>query len=380
MDDKVALKVENISKSFKLPNERHSSLKQTILNIHRRKFTKLKVLKNLSFEVRKGEFFGVVGRNGSGKSTLLKLIAGIYQPSLGNIKINGRLTPFIELGVGFNMELSGRDNIFLNGAILGLTKKEVQQKYDEIVQFAELEKFMDQKLKNYSSGMMVRLAFSIAIQAHADILLVDEVFAVGDENFQRKCFDIFDQIKKQGRTVIFVTYDMSSVQRFCDRGLLIHNGRIKLIGSPIDVAHGYHELNLEESTNQDQKPEKPKNYSIEVSIVKHDPQAHQLRFKIKYKNRQKAGVYVGFSIIKDGVTVAELTSYDIKSKATGDELEYLLDTSGFNPGYYEISAGLMQRKNKQLLLATDKRAKFNIKGYDPKRSGAIFLSDNWVEK
>lgn len=186
MADDIALKIEGLHKEFKLPHERRNSLKERVLHLgSKATYERLHALKDISFEVKRGEFFGIVGRNGSGKSTLLKIIGGIYQPTRGLVRVNGTLTPFIELGIGFNPELTGRENIFLNGAILGLTHKEIQARYDEIVAFAELDKFMDQKLKNYSSGMQVRLAFSIAIQAHNDILLIDEVLAVGDAAFQR---------------------------------------------------------------------------------------------------------------------------------------------------------------------------------------------------
>lgn len=175
------------------------------------------VLKDISFEVEKGDFFGIVGRNGSGKSTLLKIISQIYVPEKGKVSVNGTLVPFIELGVGFNPELTGRENIYLNGALLGFTRSEIDAMYDDIVEFAELEEFMDQKLKNYSSVMQVRLAFSIAIKAEGDILVLDEVLAVGDEAFQRKCFEYFASLKKQKKTVILVTHDMASVQRFCTK-------------------------------------------------------------------------------------------------------------------------------------------------------------------
>ena len=195
----IALEVKDVYKDFLLPHERKNSIKEYVLHFSKPSYEKQHALKDISFKVKRGEFFGIVGRNGSGKSTLLKIIGGIYQPSKGSVQVNGSLTPFVELGIGFNPELSGRDNVYLNGAILGLTKKEIQAKYDEIVKFAELENFMDQKLKNYSSGMSVRLAFSIAIQAHNDILLIDEVLAVGDERFQRKSLEVFEQIKKEKR-------------------------------------------------------------------------------------------------------------------------------------------------------------------------------------
>lgn len=245
MSGDIAIKVESISKTFKLPHEKSSSIKSSLINFRgfKKNYETQVALKNISFEVKRGEFFGVVGRNGSGKSTLLKLLAGIYTPDKGKIEINGKLTPFIELGVGFNPELSGRDNVYLNGALLGFSRKEMNGMYDEIVAFAELERFMDQKLKNYSSGMQVRLAFSIAIRANTDILVLDEVLAVGDANFQKKCFEVFNQIKREGRTVIFISHDMSAVKRYCDRVILLNNSVLQSEGTTDKIISEYMEIN-----------------------------------------------------------------------------------------------------------------------------------------
>lgn len=242
----VAVKVTNLNKTFKLPHEQHSGIKQLLINTlsgkGERGYELQHVLKDVSFEVNKGDFFGIVGRNGSGKSTLLKLLAGIYAPNSGKITVDGSLVPFIELGVGFNPELTGRENVFLNGALLGFSKTMMEDLYDEIVEFAELHRFMDQKLKNYSSGMQVRLAFSIAIKAQGDILVLDEVLAVGDEAFQRKCYQYFAELKRNKKTVILVTHDMSSVQRFCNKAIMIEKGVIVETGSPAKVSQKYSEL------------------------------------------------------------------------------------------------------------------------------------------
>lgn len=243
-EDDIVLSVKHLHKSFRLPHDRKNSLKSRIVNLaSKQTYENYHVLNDINFEVKRGEFFGIVGKNGSGKSTLLKIIGQIYQPSSGKVTVNGTLTPFIELGIGFNAELTGRENIYLNGAILGLTRKEVEAKYNDIVAFSELEKFMDQKLKNYSSGMQVRLAFSIAMQAHNDILLIDEVLAVGDASFQRKCFQTFNDIKKSGKTVVFVTHDMGAVQEYCDRAMMIQDGKIVAIGKPRDIALNYEMAN-----------------------------------------------------------------------------------------------------------------------------------------
>ncbi|MBI4034509.1 ABC transporter ATP-binding protein [Candidatus Saccharibacteria bacterium] len=250
-NEPAAIRVDGVSKVFRLPREKHASLKSAFVNFYRRGGYDLQTaLKNVSFEVKPGEFFGVIGRNGSGKSTLLKLLAGIYAPTKGRVQINGSLTPFIELGVGFNPELTGRENVFLNGALLGFNRKQMRALYDDIVEFAELERFMNQKLKNYSSGMQVRLAFSIAIRAHSDILLLDEVLAVGDAAFQKKCFDYFYQLKTDRKTVIFVSHNMDLVMRFCDRALLLDNGRLVQIGEPSDISDEYLKRNIAEADHQ----------------------------------------------------------------------------------------------------------------------------------
>ena len=243
MAEEVVISVKNIHKCFRLPTERAAGLKQAIFNSLKgiKGYKEQKVLTGISFEVHKNEFVGIVGRNGSGKSTLLKSLAKIYFPEKGTIDIKGNLVPFIELGVGFNPELSGRDNVYLNGALLGFSNKEMDAMYDDIVEFAELRPFMNQKLKNFSSGMQVRLAFSIAIRAKGDILLLDEVLAVGDAAFQQKCNDYFEQIKGK-QTIILVTHSMDNVRKFCTRAILIEDGKIKLDGKPNEVATAYEKL------------------------------------------------------------------------------------------------------------------------------------------
>ena len=243
LEDNVAIAVKDLKKSFKLPTERAWGLKQAIFNRLKgvKGFRKQEVLRGISFKVKRGEFLGIVGRNGSGKSTLLKTLSEIYVPDEGSVRVNGTLVPFIELGVGFNPELTGRENVYLNGALLGFSNKEMDEMFDDIVKFAELEDFMDQKLKNYSSGMQVRLAFSIAVRARGDILILDEVLAVGDAAFQDKCNDYFRSLHGN-QTVVLVTHDMANVERFCDRAILIEDGKIKCEGKPSKVTKEYHKL------------------------------------------------------------------------------------------------------------------------------------------
>jgi len=237
--------VQAVSKTFRVPEERTHTLKERALHpLRRTRHETFKALRDISFDVRPGEFFGIAGRNGSGKSTLLKCLAGIYGVDTGRIWMNGRLSPFIELGVGFNQDLAARDNVVLNGIMMGLSPREARARYDAVIDFAELREFEELKLKNYSSGMHVRLAFSVAIQVDADILLVDEVLAVGDAAFAQKCFDVFNRMRDEGRTIVFVTHDMATLNRFCHRALLLERGSVVHLGEPHEVADRYLEINF----------------------------------------------------------------------------------------------------------------------------------------
>lgn len=242
----VAVSIQGVKKFFKLPHEKEDSLKLQLINAFKQGRQKghdeYRALKGIDIEIRKGDFIGILGRNGAGKSTLLKIIAEIYQPTSGRVKVNGKLVPFIELGVGFNPNLSGHDNVYLNGAMLGFTRSEVDAMYDSIVDFAELHDFMGQKLKNYSSGMKVRLAFSMAIRADADILLLDEVLAVGDAAFQRKCYEYFDSLKANKKTIILVSHGMGVIRKYCNRAVLIDDGRVVCSGTADEVADEYLKL------------------------------------------------------------------------------------------------------------------------------------------
>jgi ABC-type polysaccharide/polyol phosphate transport system ATPase subunit len=252
-----AVVVEGVSKQFEIPTEVSHTLKERALHPFRRpKKNILQALHEVSFAVEKGEFFGVVGRNGSGKSTLLKLMAGIYRADRGTIGIAGRLSTFIELGVGFNPDLEAEDNIVLNGVMLGLSPREARRRADAVIDFAGLEEFTDLKLKNYSSGMLVRLAFSVMVQVDADVLLIDEVLAVGDAAFQQKCFDEFNRIRDEGRTVLLVTHAMSAVERFCDRAMLLERGRVVDIGEPHRIANEYLDVNFQQERQSEAKPER----------------------------------------------------------------------------------------------------------------------------
>lgn len=309
----VVLKVDHVAKMFRLPTEQATGLKMAFLNWTKgiKGYTEQHVLRDINFEVRQGDFFGIVGRNGSGKSTLLKIISQIYTPEQGSVTVKGKLVPFIELGVGFNPELTGRENVYLNGALLGFTRAEIDAMYDDIVEFAELEDFMDQKLKNYSSGMQVRLAFSVAIKAQGDILVLDEVLAVGDEAFQRKCDNFFAEIKKDPtKTVILVTHSMDAVKKYCNKAILIKDGEIVASGNKDDVADRYTLENLrrekkkdDTADNEETTPKYPVGLSDVVPLLNVTP-SHEpvctidegFDFEVEYDYRGDKNFYVALAM------------------------------------------------------------------------------------
>lgn len=352
MSKDIALEIKNVHKSFRLPTEQSSGIKQLIINFFKgvKGYKEQRVLKGISFKVEKGDFFGVVGRNGSGKSTLLKIISGIYSPEKGSIRVNGSLVPFIELGVGFNPDLTGRENVFLNGALLGFSRPEIEEMYDEIVDFAELHEFMDQKLRNYSSGMQVRLAFSIAIRAESDILVLDEVLAVGDEAFKRKCNGYFDKIRKnKDKTVILVTHSMESVREYCNKAIMIKKGKIEVFGSPDKVADSY---SLENFENLSKSIETNSGKSYIVAKLISDPvlgNDDKLKVQITYKNISNRPVYPKIIINYRGVPVMCANGkllYDlITSDTKVHRVNYELSLKSFNRGECSIAAVLVDSED-----------------------------------
>jgi ABC-type polysaccharide/polyol phosphate transport system ATPase subunit len=239
-----AIRATSLHKSFRVPHQRYSSVKERVLHpLARRSYDQLTALEDVSLEVRAGEFFGIVGRNGSGKSTLLRCLSGIYRVDRGEFVLPGRVAPFIELGVGFNPDMSAQDNAVINAVMLGMSPRDARARLDEIFAFAELEEFRELKILNYSSGMVVRLAFAVTVQVDADTLMFDEVLAVGDEAFRDKCLAHFARMKSQGKTIVLVTHNMGLVERFCDRALLLERGRVTTVGDPLEVAQAYHRVN-----------------------------------------------------------------------------------------------------------------------------------------
>lgn len=387
MPDDVAIKVDHVSKTFKLPHEKQTSIKGALINRFKggnRSYERQEVLKHISFEIKKGEFFGIVGRNGSGKSTLLKMLAGIYIPTSGRIHVNGKLTPFIELGVGFNPELTGRENVFLNGALLGFNRKEMMAMYDDIVEFAELEKFMDQKLKNYSSGMQVRLAFSIAIRANTDILVLDEVLAVGDAAFQQKCSDYFVRLKDEKRTIVLVTHDMSAVERYCDRAVLIQEGQVKVLGSPKEVANQYILDNYDKSSllsKTRQQLSKPVEIlDVEVISGIRLTSKDNFEFDIQYQLREDVPVYLGINVASNGVSIFQHNSQSIKLKHHKDKkyaVRYTLPLKHLHDSALVLDVAIFNEDTQQLLGFKTNAAEFFIKGEEKYKNGPLNSEGVW---
>lgn len=354
----VVLSAEHVSKSFKLPTEQATGLKQAVINWTKgiKGYKMQQVLKDISFEVHQGEFFGIVGRNGGGKSTLLKLISQIYYPETGSITVKGKLVPFIELGVGFNPELTGRENVYLNGALLGFTTEQIDAMYDDIVSFAELEEFMDQKLKNYSSGMQVRLAFSVAIKAQGDILVLDEVLAVGDEAFQRKCSDFFAEIKKDpSKTVILVTHDMGSVKKYCTRAMMIADGEVVAIGDPESVSQKYTLANLEaERKKEVERQEARGGYANGLNercpLLKTVPVEQKVytrddlfRFYVEYDFNEPGDFYLAIALhdIRRGGITYDTGAKVLRMKKHGHQKVYFeMPLKLFNDGEFRLVTSL----------------------------------------
>lgn len=375
MEKEAAVKVEHVRKSFKLPTESTTSLKRTMVNFFKgiKGYREQEVLRDISFSVNKGDFFGIVGRNGSGKSTLLKIISQIYVPEEGSVKVDGKLVSFIELGVGFNPELTGRENVFLNGAMLGFSETEVAEMYDDIVEFAELKDFMNQKLKNYSSGMQVRLAFSVAIQAKSDILVLDEVLAVGDEAFQRKCNDYFMQARADKKTIILVTHSMEAVRKYCNRALMIDKGEIKVLGTPDEVANQYSLDNVTQSgsstviegaeVNGTGRSEKSTNIeNLQVKLLSPSlltDEDRKVKFEVSFDVLEEMETYVAFSFtdIDRNVWMYNDNSMDELITGTGEKvLNYECELSSINQCKLQLTVSVRNTEQEPLAFSDSKNS------------------------
>lgn len=394
-ETQAIIKVESLSKVFKLPHEKLSTVKQHFVNIFNPKsFEKFRALDDVSFEVKKGEFFGIIGANGSGKSTLLKILAGIYQPSEGKVTVHGSLSPFIELGVGFNPELTARENIYLNAAILGMSRTQTESKFDEIVKFSELKNFLDQKLKNFSSGMQVRLAFSIAVQAQADILLVDEVLAVGDAAFQEKCLNLFRDLKRQGKTIIFVSHALNIMEEFCDQVIYLNKGKVVAKGAPAEIILTYLKIASEVQSGEEKVFNKNKKKSaIKISNIKFfnrdgkEASVFQtgdcLKIRIFFEVETKVMKPVfGVAIYKsDGTHMTgpntKTSGFDISTISKNGYLEYSIDKIPFLAGEYFVTVGIFNNNINLVYDFVDRAANFKLIPSQINQYGLLKLDESW---
>jgi ABC-type polysaccharide/polyol phosphate transport system ATPase subunit len=396
-DAPLAIRAEGVEKAFRIPTHRVDSLKERVVRpFAARDYRELRALDGISFDVRKGEFFGIVGRNGSGKSTLLKILASIYRADAGRIEMAGRLAPFIELGVGFNPELTARENVVLNGVMMGLTPRETKGRLDAVVDFAELGEFVDLKIKNYSSGMLVRLAFSTMLEADADVLLIDEVLAVGDVSFQQKCTDAFHRMKGEGTTIVLVTHDMASVEEFCHRAMLIGDGVIQEIGDPGAIGRRYMRLNFE--TGGGTSAESTTTGGEDVRLVEawfeDDRGARVTTFEegeaihicaTLEPQAAQTGIMVGFILANaDGIQIFEYGS-EVENSDGSTELAAGSRVSvrsrlrnQLTPGHYFVHCGVNRVNGSNgAALYVHNAADFVIYGSD--RSRALLLMDHEIE-
>ncbi len=390
------LTLSNVSKTFILPHEKRDTLKESFLGLlKKRTYERFKALENISLSLQKGDFIGIVGKNGSGKSTLLKIIAGIYQPDTGKMNIDGTIAPFLELGIGFQPELTARENIRLNATLLGLSKKEIAQKFDAIVRFAEVEKFLDLKMKNYSSGMQARLAFAIAKEADSDIYLCDEVFAVGDEAFQQKCIEVFEQWKKQGKTLILVSHNPGFITQFCSKAILLEKGKIATSGDAETVIDEYHRrihLESEQNSPQETHPDFIDSdiHITDVRFFNHNGaetdsfktgDSITARIFYKIKNPVKKPVF-GIAIHRDdGVHISgpntKTSEYPIEEVKRDGYLDCIINPNTLLGGRYELTVSCFDYSCTRPYDYHDKKYTFSVERNRENQFGLIELPVTW---
>jgi ABC-2 type transport system ATP-binding protein len=383
-ENAIAIEARGLEKAFRIPTHRIDSLKERVVRpFAGRDSPELRALDGVSFDIHRGEFFGVVGRNGSGKSTLLKLLASIYRADAGTIRMAGRLAPFIELGVGFNAELTARENVVLNGVMMGLTPQETRRRLDAVIEFAELEEFVDLKLKNYSSGMLVRLAFSTMLQADADILLIDEVLAVGDAAFQQKCADAFHEMKERGKTIVLVTHEMATVETYCHRAMLIDGGHVQHLGDPAEVGRRYLRINFERGSEVGaDSPGGGAGDSVRIVDARVEGTGGEasggiehgdeigLEVELEVKREVSPGLDVGFIVANaDGVGVSQFGAPvrpEAKALRAGDRVRvHARLENPLSPGRYFIHCGISRGGTSDVLLYVHNCADFVVFGGEP---------------
>jgi ABC-2 type transport system ATP-binding protein len=391
----LAIDASGLHKTFRIPTHRIDSLKERVVRpLSNPGYRELRALNDVSFQIRQGEFFGIVGRNGSGKSTLLKCLASIYRPDAGSIYMAGRLAPFIELGVGFNLELTARENVILNGVMMGVPRREAARRLDAVLDFAELGDFVDLRLKNYSSGMLVRLAFSVMLQADADILLIDEVLAVGDAAFQQKCADAFHDMKSQGKTIVLVTHAMSTIEAYCHRAMLIENGKVRRIGDPAEVGREYLRLNFQPGADIGHEAGPRKADGVRLVDARIENEAGEKRAGVEHRetirlratfelDRDASHLAVGFILVNaDGIGVFQFgteVSRDDGDRALhgGDRIDVSAAIENpLAPGRYFLHCGVQSHGEGDVALYAEGALDFVVFGTAD--SGAVVVLDHEI--
>ncbi len=384
----IAVSIKNLNKSFFIADNKKDTLRSLVVSLFNQGKSKpFHALKNIHLDIKKGEFIGIIGRNGSGKSTLLKVIAGIYSPDKGGeVTVNGRMVPFLELGVGFNPELSGRENIFLNGAILGLTTKEIKKRYNDIVEFSELGDFIHTPVKNYSSGMKVRLAFSIAIQTDADIYILDEILGVGDGAFRSKSIGVINKLIEQGKTVIYVSHSLGSVQKYCNRVVWLNQGEVIFDGDTRTGIDQYRQSLLE--IEKLQKAEEEKYDRVDNDIVVSKVRAeiikdYDLSIRAAIQNKKLVQNYnLKFSLTRDDdLLIYETTSNfsNISNLVECDSVYLTLKNLNLSEGDYYVDVAVLDENNDKVLFMDKRSTVFHIERseVDNKDRGLLTLDKSW---
>ncbi|CAB4888040.1 unannotated protein [freshwater metagenome] len=384
----IALEVSHLTKNFRLHSEKTNSIKQLIAARGRNRFAEFTALDDVSFTVHEGEVFGVIGQNGSGKSTLLKCMAGILQPNSGWVKVHKRMSALLELGAGFHPELSGRDNIFLNAAILGMGRREIAARFDEIVEFSGLESFIDAPVKTYSSGMYVRLAFAVAINVDPRLLIVDEILAVGDVTFQQRCLEKFVEFRNDGRTIVLVTHDLGSVKNMCDRAIWLTHGKITGEGDPSDLVEAYTEMMLGNRNRDVDGRVRRGSGELQISSVElfvgDNPEpvkrfrtSDSIRLRLNYQATKPVPKPIfGFEIQSlGGATVTAPCTRDvglIPEMVSGEgHIDIEMDSVGLLPGTYDIHTTVTDFNRQHEYDNVHLALRFDVMSGKPYETGAL---------
>ncbi|WP_300347819.1 ABC transporter ATP-binding protein [Clostridium sp.] len=394
-----AIEIRNLCKNYKVYDSNVSKIRNILNPFSKKNIDEFKALSDVSFYVNKGEILGIIGNNGAGKSTLLKILTGVSYASSGEVKVNGRVSSLLELGTGFNPELTGEENIFFNGSLMGLTKEEVERVKDEIIDFADIGEFISQPVKNYSSGMYARLAFAVAININPDILIVDEILSVGDISFQKKCVDKFNEFKESGKTVIYVSHGLETVKEFCERVVWLDNGRVKEIGTAFDIVENYYENLMNSTSNEEEKIEKSKFVEInEVNILNKKEfylKGDSIEFKINYNvfktSVRNAGITIEIRKAYKEPTKFRSTDqfiFSVNSNVDGvtipwelgeNEIEFKIESLDVRRGIYYLDIIFSESQNLVSLESKENLVSFEVKNED-EEEGFIFLNSRWHEE